>query len=266
MPVSDPAEKAAAYRDGLAAYRDALSRLDAGVEADAHRVEHQFECLRDWSLTNTLLEVADWFRGRREACTMQVDDIPLNETEGWITYPETGNIRHNSGEFFVVHGVRVRQTSAREVGAKGWDQPILSQVGYDGGLLGIIRQRIDGVPHYLIEAKAEPGNYERIQMSPALQATFSNLKRAHKGRKPRFAEIFEEPEEHGATVLYKQWLSEDGGRLHKKRNMGMMVELPAGQEIELVDGFIWMSMYQIKACLHQNAWVNPHIRGIIAHL
>ena len=266
MPVADPTGKAAVYRRGLDAYREALSGLEAGVEADDRRIEHQFECLRDWSLHHTLAEIEDWFRRQRETCPMQVDDIPLNETQGWIIDPDTGDVRHESGEFFTVHGVRVSQTDAREVGAKGWDQPILTQVGYDGGLLGIVRQRHDGVPHYLIEAKAEPGNYERIQMSPSLQATFSNLKRAHKGRKPRFAEIFEEPDEHGGKVLYKQWLSEDGGRLHKKRNMGMMVEVPPDRDIEPADGFIWMSMYQIKACLHQNAWVNPHIRGIIAHL
>jgi oxidase EvaA len=122
------------------------------------------------------------------------------------------------------------------------------------------------VPHYLIEAKAEPGNYEIVQMSPSPQATFSNLRRAQGGRKPRFAGVFEDPESVGATVLYGQWLSENGGRLHKKRNFGMLVEVPDTYDPEATEDFIWMSMYQIKACLHENAWVNPHIRSIIAHL
>lgn len=266
MQESDRAAKAVAYCEGLAAYRQALEGLGIDIEADTNRTEHQFECLRDWSLFHTLREVEEWFRRQRGACTMRVEDIPLKETKGWIVDPETGDLRHESGEFFTVHGVRVSQTDSREVGSKGWDQPILTQVGFDGGLLGILRKRFDGVPHYLIEAKAEPGNYERLQLSPSLQATFSNLKRAHKGRKPRFAELFEEPDQHDGTVLYKQWLSEDGGRLHKKRNMGMLVEVPPDRDVELADGFIWMSMFQIKACLRHNAWVNPHIRGIIAHL
>jgi oxidase EvaA len=139
-------------------------------------------------------------------------------------------------------------------------------VGYDGGILGLLRRRINGVPHYLIEAKAEPGNYELVQMSPTIQATFSNLKRAHKGRAPLFSRLFEQPEENGATVLYRQWLSEDGGRLYRKRNLAMLIEVPEPTQIELPPTFIWMSMFQIKECLRENAWVNPHVRGIIAHI
>lgn len=252
------------YASGLANYRAFVA--DLGLDPATPRAEHQFECLRDWSLHHTLPEVEVWFEAERRACAMTVTDIPLNKTAGWLIDPETGDVCHESGEFFTVHGLRVGLSETREVGSRGWDQPILEQVGYDGGLLGILRQRFDGVPHYLIEAKAEPGNYELVQMSPTLQATFSNLKRAHGGRKPRFAEVFEEPDSVGGKVLYAQWLSEDGGRLHKKRNFGMLVEVPPGYVPEPPDHFIWMSMHQIKACLHQDAWVNPHIRGIIAHL
>ena len=253
------------YERGLSAYRSAVEDLSLATTA-ALRLEHQFECLRDWSLFHTLAEIKAWFDHQRAECAMRVEDIPLNAAEGWSTDPATGNIAHHSGEFFTVHGIRVSSSTSREVGGQGWDQPILEQVGYDGGLLGILRKRFAGVPHYLIEAKAEPGNYEIIQMSPTLQATFSNLKRAHEGRKPAFAEYFERPEEQDGTVLYRQWLSEDGGRLHNKRNMGMLVEIPEARDIETPNGFVWMSMYQIKACLMENAWVNPHVRGIIAHL
>ena len=35
---------------------------------------------------------------------------------------------------------------------------------------------------------------------------------------------------------------------------------------ELPDGFIWLSMWQIKELIKEDAWINPHIRGIISHL
>ena len=259
-------DRAVAYAAGLEKFRQSIGSLGVAVTAEPNRIEHHFECLRDWSLFHTLDEVRDWFLDQRRACRMKVEDIPLRETRGWTIDSETGDVSHESREFFSVHGVRVTETTSREVGAKGWDQPILEQIGYDGGLLGILRKRFAGVPHYLIEAKAEPGNYELVQLSPTLQATFSNLKRAHKGQKPRFANYFEEPEENQGSILYRQWLSEDGGRLHKKRNMGMLVEVPEGHEVEVPEGFIWASMFQIKALLNENAFVNPHIRGIIAHL
>jgi oxidase EvaA len=253
------------YPTQLAAYIARSADQSQQNQVSVLRLEHHFECLRDWNLYHTIEEVREWFRNQRDASSMLVTDIPLNECRMWTLDPETGNVHHDSGEFFSVHGIRI-DLDSREVGAGGWDQPILTQVGYDGGLLGILRQRFDGIPHYLIEAKAEPGNYERLQLSPTLQATFSNLKRAHEGSKPRFSEVFETPESIEAEVLYDQWMSEDGGRLHLKRNKGMLVQVKEGYVSELPEGFIWLSMWQIKELLHENAWVNPHIRGIIANL
>lgn len=236
------------------------------AEYPHYRIEAVVESMRDWSVVATVDEVAEWFRDSRINTPMKVTDIRLSEMRGWNTDPDTGNLVHSSGEFFIVNGIRVTASGSREVGASGWDQPILTQVGYDGGILGLLRKKIDGIPHYYIEAKAEPGNYKILQMSPTLQATFSNLKKAHGGRKPHFAELFEEPEKNGATVLYKAWLAEDGGRLFNKRNLHMLVEVDEEHEIPDLPGFQWLSLYQIKHFLHEDAWINPHIRGIIAHI
>ena len=264
--IPDAEEIARQYAAELSQYIAYLQGRNLTSEVPETRVECQLECLRDWSLLHSQQDVESWFRRQRETCTMQVTDIPLNEVAGWIVDPSTSNVRHESGEFFTVHGIRVMHTERREVGGRGWDQPILEQVGRDGGLLGLLRKRFRGVPHYLVEAKAEPGNYEKVQLSPTLQATFSNLKRAHAGNKPRFASYFEDPDPRLVKVLYKAWLSEDGGRLHLKRNLGMLVEVPEDHPVELPEGFLWMSLFQIKKCLWRNAWVGPHIRGIIAHL
>ncbi len=253
------------YASGLREYKQFIRSQPWAKDAGEGRIEHQFECLRDWSVFHTLPEVEEWFIHKRNTCPMETEVIPLSEVKGWNTDPATGNMSHKSGEFFAVHGVRCTQTLDREV-TLGWDQPFLTQVGYDGGRLGILRKRFSGIPHYLIEAKAEPGNYAKLQLSPTLQATFSNLGRAHRGKRPRFAEYFEQPDEYGARVLYNAWLSEDGGRLYLKRNMGIIVEVSEETEITMPEGFIWMTMFQMKACLWHNAWVNPHVRGIIAHL
>ena len=37
-------------------------------------------------------------------------------------------------------------------------------------------------------------------------------------------------------------------------------------KLKLPKDFIWMSMYQIKKCLQQDAWVANSIRSIISHL
>lgn len=228
------------------------------------RHEYLFEILEDWSIYQDLDSLRGWFLQRRTECQMSVEEIPLNLCREWLIDEETGNYSHSSGEFFQLHGIRVTQGLSRE--ATSWDQPIVTQVGFDGGILGIIRQRHLGVPHYLLEAKAEPGNFGLVQLSPTLQATFSNLKRAHKGRKPHFARFFESAEQHAAKVLNRAWLAEDGGRLYRKRNLGMLVELAPEEKLEIPENFVWASLYQIKELMVEDAWVNPHVRGVLAHI
>lgn len=251
------------YLEELDSYR--LFVKATGAVDDELRVEAQFECLKDRSLIGDLDLLKQWFLEQQELCQMTLEDIPLNACRGWSFDEETGWIHHKSGEFFFVQGCRVGITENREV-VGGWDQPIITQVGFDGGLLGLLRKRIDQVPHYLVEAKAEPGNPDRVQISPTLQATFSNLKQAHKGKKPRFSEYFETPDLFNGQVLFSQWMSEDGGRLFLKRNKGMLVEIPEDSDIELQNNFYWASLYQLKELIKCNSWVNPHVRGIISSL
>ena len=153
--------------------------------------------------------------------------------------------------------------------------------GTKSSLVGIIKKKFNGIPHYLLEVKAEPGNYGKLQFSPTLQVTFSNLLKAHGGRKPNYAEYFEEePGEDGQYTdnlneggqgknrfLYRQWLPEDGGRFFRKRILFKMVELTEDKPIEMRnENFVWLTLYQIKELLKQHNLINPHVRSIIAHL
>ena len=68
-------------------------------------------------------------------------------------------------------------------------------------------------------------------------------------------------------VLFDAWLSEDGGRLYKKRNRGILIEIPESTNLELPnDNFCWVSLFQIKQLLSEDGWINPHIRGILSHV
>ena len=61
-------------------------------------------------------------------------------------------------------------------------------------------------------------------------------------------------------------MSEDGGRLHLKRNKGMLVELPENSIEDIPENFYWASMFQLKELIKTNSWINPHIRSIISSL
>jgi dTDP-4-dehydro-6-deoxy-alpha-D-glucopyranose 2,3-dehydratase len=229
--------------------------------------EFKFESLKDFSLKGTESELIEWYWSLVEASSIKVKRIPLNKCRDWVIDAKTGSIQHLTGEFFRVEGYRVTGSNSREV-INGWDQPFLTQNGLDGGILGLIRKRFDGVPHYLIEAKEEPGNYNIVQISTTVQATYSNLKRAHKGKQTNYSDLFLYPEKYPVKILFDQWTSEDGGRLFNKRNRSMLLEYDENIELELVsDRFKWVSLYQLKKIINeQNAMVAPHIRGIVSGL
>jgi len=224
------------------------------------RLQTMVESIRDDNQINKLDYVIDWFNKKREESDMIVEEIGINDLDKWNIDKNSGNITHDSGGFFEVIGVKVSNTFDREVGKKGWTQPMIGK--NPGGILGILMKRINGIPHYLLQAKAEPGNIGKLQLSPTLQATTSNLLKAHGGIRPKFSEYFDEPK--NVKIIYAKWQSEDGGRFHLKSNYNMIVEVD--EDLNIPDTFIWVTLYQIKQLLKIENFVGPHIRGIISYL
>ena len=226
------------------------------------RIQTMLQSIRDDNQINKLDYVIDWFNKKREESDMIVEEIGINELDKWNVDPNSGNIKHESGGFFEVIGVKASNTFDREVGKKGWTQPMIAK--NPGGILGIIMKRINDIPHYLLQAKAEPGNIGKLQLSPTLQATTSNLLKAHGGAKPLFAEYFDD--ENNPKIIYAKWQSEDGGRFHLKSNYNMIVEVNQDEELKIPDSFIWVTLYQIKQLMKIENFVGPHVRGIISYL
>lgn len=250
------------FDEAVAAYEESVAAL--GLPVTRLQAESHVESLQDWSETGDLESVRSWFVSQRASNPMRVTKIRFDECRGWHTDEETGYVVHDSGEFFAVEAIEVTMSASREVGAGGWCQPVLTQVGDDGGVLGLLRTRVNGAPHYLVQAKAEPGNYRLVSLSPAVQATFSNLKRAHGGSLPIFASYFYPEPDPAGTVIARAWLSEDGGRLFNKRNLGIVLDIEDGASLDLRDDFRWVSMWQVKQLFSEDAWVNPHLFRLIS--
>ncbi len=240
--------------------RDVLKEKYEINEDVSLRVDQMIECLDSGKSLHTLSYVEQWFEKQKLDCTMQLEEIGLKDLERWHIDEESKNVSHESGEFFSVIGIRVTNTSKREV--NGWTQPMVAQK--QDGILGILRKKINGIYHYLLHAKAEPGNIHKLQLSPTLQATRSNLKKAHAGKKPKFAEYFESEEL--SKVVYSRNFAEDGGRFYLKTNQNMIVEVSEDVKLDIPDDYIWVTMYQIKQLLKKDNLIAPHVRGIISVL
>ena len=227
-----------------------------------NRINTMIESIQDDNQINKLDYIIEWFNKKREESDMVVEEIGVKDLQKWNIQEETGNLFHDSKGFFEIIGVKVSNTFDREVGKEGWTQPMIAK--NPGGILGILMKKINGIPHYLLQAKAEPGNIGKLQLSPTLQATTSNLLKAHGGKRPLFAEHFNES--NNLKIIYAKWQSEDGGRFHLKSNYNMIVEIKEDEKLDIPDYFIWITLYQIKQLLKIENFVGPHVRGIISYL
>ena len=212
---------------------------------------------------HSLKEIKTWYKNIIQKSNTKVKRIDLSDCSNWEMNKKI--ISHKSKKFFKVEALRITNSYKREI-VGGWDQPILTEPGYNGGILGLLRKEINGTPHYLINAKFEPGNYRLIQLSPTLQATFSNISQAHKGNAPRFLKYFTNPKTSKCEIFFQQWFSEEGGRLRNKRNLGILINHKSRETIKIDSDFMWVTLKQIKQLILQNAMINPHLRGLVSFI
>ena len=200
-------------------------------------------------------DILAWMRQQNEEVVSNIQQIPLTEVRGWAYRDD--RIRHDSGKFFSIDGIRIN-TNYRNT--PEWDQPIINQP--EIGFLGFIVKKLHGVMHFLMQAKIEPGNLNIVQLSPTLQATRSNYTRVHGGKSPTYLEYFNGEKE--VTVLVDQLQSEQGARFLHKRNRNIIVEVDEYEEFDVKTGFIWVSLGQIKELLRYPNVVNMDSRTVIS--
>lgn len=204
---------------------------------------------------HSLEEIRQWLKDRNLATKVSVERCTFDEMQQWRHDHRTGRIRHDSGKYYSIDGIRV-QTNWGSINQ--WDQPIINQpeIGY----LGIIAKSFNGVLHFLLQAKAEPGNLNHVQLSPTLQATRSNYTCIHKGRAPHYLHYFQNASSN--QILLDQLQSEQGARFLRKRNRNIIIQLD--DDIEVHEDFIWLTLGQIKELLRVNNLVNMDTRTVIS--
>ena len=136
------------------------------------------DIVRSWaasdSSVNPTKEILEWVEQRNATVKVRIDKTDFEKDGFWYYNEEEGCICNRNHSFFSVCGYQ-----RIEEGKVIIEQPIIIQneIGY----LGILCKKIDGVLHFLMQAKIEPGNINKIQISPTIQATKSNFTQKHGG-------------------------------------------------------------------------------------
>lgn len=213
--------------------------------------------LESWSTIdnpmNSTAEILDWILEKNKATNVKIRKICYDYTSGFWYYDEkTGSIRNRNGSFFEIKGL-VKQSIGVYV-----EQPIIIQneIGY----LGIIGKVIDGVLYFLMQAKIEPGNINKIQISPTIQATKSNFMQAHGGAVPSYLEYFSNKKNY--EIIVDQIQSEQSSRFFGKRNRNIIIIVD--DEIEVLPSHKWMTLGQIKQLMEYDNLVNMDTRTVLA--
>ena len=202
-----------------------------------------------------------WREQQRDSVRFTAGLIGLDNVRSW-SRDEGGNLRHKSGQFFGVEGVRVESGDVREVAS--WDQPIYTQP--EGGILALLTRETStkGV-EFLLHAKAEPGNIGVIQLSPTIQSTWSNIRRAHAGKRPPMVEVL--TAEAGVRIVYRAEHNEEGGRFWRKSNENIVAFLDDERVIETdMTMFCWTSLSQIKELALMDNVLSPFVKTILLPL
>ncbi|WP_369384048.1 NDP-hexose 2,3-dehydratase family protein [Streptomyces sp. cg36] len=235
----------------------ATTRLRPRTEHNLSERLAKSAALRDTGHSLRTEDVAKWLEKRTRAHHFTVERIPFAELDGWSFAEGTGNLVHRSGRFFSVEGLSV---TSSEGPFHRWEQPTIHQP--EAGILGIVAKEFDGVLHFLLQAKLEPGNRNLLQLSPTVQATRSNYLRVHQGARVRYLEHFTEPDR--GRILYDVRQSEHGSWFYRKANRNMLVE--AVGDVTEHDDFCWLTLGQISELMHRDNVVNMDARTVLACL
>jgi dTDP-4-dehydro-6-deoxy-alpha-D-glucopyranose 2,3-dehydratase len=198
-------------------------------------------------------EVEPWLAKLAARSRFRVERIPFDALDGWSFAPGTGELVHRSGRFFTVEGIDVEVDEEHR-----WQQPVIHQP--EVGVLGILVKDFGGVPHFLMQAKMEPGNPNLLQLSPTVQATRSNYTKVHKGASVKYLEYFTDPGRGRRIADVLQ--SEHGSWFLRKSNRNMLVE--AYGEVPLEENFCWLTLGQLGELLRRDNVVNMDARTVLA--
>lgn len=199
--------------------------------------------------------VINWVREQNNNVSVEINKIRFSDLKLWHFDNHNSRLQHKTGKFFSIDGIRINTNWGN---VQTWDQPIINQpeIGY----LGFITKEFNGVLHFLLQAKIEPGNINFVQLSPTLQATKSNYTQAHQGKSPAYLDYFVNAKP--TQILLDQLQSEQGARFLRKRNRNIIIKIE--EEINLLENFVWLTLAQIKELMKIDNLVNMDTRTVIS--
>lgn len=232
-----------------------LSMIDALENSNEFTKEIINSLVIDSNTFQTYNEVISWITSMKTRYELNVTRIPLCNVVDW--YFTDYAIKHESKPFFSVIAVKV-QAANREV--IQWTQPMLKEENI--GLLGYVVKTINGILHFLVQAKVEPGSIDIVDIAPTVSC--SNYREVLRSReRPPFIELFESPKPE--SILFSAIQSEEGGRFFHFQNLNIIIRADHDQLKEIPENYTWLTLGQMMR-LNKFGLLNVESRSLISAL
>lgn len=216
-----------------------LSELD--TKNAVHSIEH----------------IISWITRLKSFAELEVERIPLKEVKDWMK--DEYAIYHKDKKYFSVIAVKA-EIGNREVNS--WTQPLVKSA--QEGIIAFLTKKINGVYHFLVQAKLESGNFDIIELAPTVQCLTGNYRKGQNEYEVAFLEYVLEPEKYQAKIRYNTHQSEEGGRFFEEQNQNMIVEVSDDFVNHYPEKYIWMTLNQLKSFIKFNNYLNIQSRSLLS--
>mgnify|MGYP000829905404 FL=1 len=195
-----------------------------------------------------------WLARLKAKYDLFVNFCPINEMPEWKK-TETEIVR-NDEKYFKIIGVNVT-ISNREVAS--WCQPLVEPM--QQGLCAFLIKKINGVYHFLVQAKLECGNFDVMELAPTVQCLTGNIPEQEE-LQPEFYKYIANAK--SDQIIFDTLQSEEGGRFYKEQNRNIMIEVGNEFPTQLPERYTWMTLRQIYEFLKFNNYLNIQARSLIS--
>lgn len=202
-------------------------------------------------------QIIYWLTAQKVKYELSVSNKSLMNLKDWnIT---DSSIAHKDNRFFKVIGVNV-EIGNREV--TSWHQPLVKPC--DEGICSFIIKEIEGIIHFLVQAKLEAGNFDIIEIAPTVQCS-SVYSEDEEGQNsiPFLKEVLMAKQE---QIIFDTNQSEEGGRFYREQNRNIIVKMNDDFSNEVPENYTWLTLNQLKKFIVFNNYVNIQARSLVAAL
>ena len=195
-----------------------------------------------------------WLTNLKAKYDLFVNFCPINDIPDWRKTDM--EIVRDDKKFFRIIGVNVT-ISNREVSS--WCQPLVEPM--QQGLCAFIIRKINGVYHFLVQAKLECGNFDVLELAPTVQCLTGNVPVKVELQPEFYHYIINAKKE---QIVFDTLQSEEGGRFYKEQNRNLIVEVGDDFPLDLPERYTWMTLRQIYKFLRFNNYLNIQARSLIS--